>query len=80
MRCFTEKKDFTAMGTALDIQRRQKLRTDDTITRSRIDMTRRWIFEKGFPVGCKAINDILETQSLLPVRVCNLLYWSELII
>jgi len=67
--CLTTKKDVPDMGSRRDEQRRRTLRIDDNIRRQKIELTRTFIFEKGYPVGHDAINNILDSQSLVPVRV-----------
>jgi hypothetical protein len=58
------------MGTVLDMKRREKLkRSDNAQRRGLVEQVRTWIFDKGFGVGSKAVEEELKPQSWVPVRV-----------
>jgi hypothetical protein len=58
------------MGTKLDTRRRENERIDNDDRRAKIEMTRGWIFEKGYGVLSKAVQRVLAPMSLVPTRVC----------
>ena len=69
-RCLVEKSDIDKLGMVSDFRRRSKRRVDNQNRQRKIDMVRECIFERGYKVGCKAIERVLENGSLVPVRVC----------
>ena len=74
--CFTKKKDIMAMGTTVDTQRHAKVRRDDEHTRNKIDNTCHWIFEKGLSTESAAIEHVLGSESLVPIRVGHIHFIS----
>jgi hypothetical protein len=58
------------MGTKLDTRRRENERVDNDDRKEKVEMTRGWIFEKGYGVLSKAVQRILAVTSLVPTRVC----------
>ena len=74
-RCFTKKKDIAAMGTTIDTQRCAKVRRDDEHTQNKVDNTRRWIFEKGLGTESVAVERVLASESLVPIRVSPILFF-----
>jgi hypothetical protein len=57
------------MGSHNDRHRREKLRTDSAKRQSDVEMTRSWIFERGYPVAGPQVNAVLGAQSAVPTRV-----------
>ena len=67
------------MGTKRDMARRVKrARIDDRESRHRLRSVRRFIFEHGKGTDSKKINDLLDEDSLLPIRVCLLFLQNDL--
>jgi hypothetical protein len=60
------------MGTKLDARRRENERVDDDDRKKKVEMTRSWIFERGYGVLSKAVQRILSPMSLVPTRVCSI--------
>jgi hypothetical protein len=58
------------MGTKPDARRRENERVDDDDRRKKVEMTRNWIFERGYSVLGRAVQRILAPKSLVPTRVC----------
>ncbi|OSD06437.1 hypothetical protein PYCCODRAFT_1442622 [Trametes coccinea BRFM310] len=67
-RCRINKDKIIEMGTANDIARRNWIRVDNTDLNHRINLTRRWIFEKGMPITSVYISRILDEMSITPTR------------
>ena len=68
-RCFIEKDEVYMMGTTVDMQRCAKRRVDSTIRQGRVETARKLIFQHGFAVSGKPIDQALGEQSLVPTRV-----------
>ena len=68
-RCFIEKDEVYMMGTTVDMQHRAKSRVDSTIRQGRVETARKLIFQHGFAVSGKPIDQALGEQSLVPTRV-----------
>jgi hypothetical protein len=62
------------MGTKLDAKRREDT-CEDTIRRQdKVELTRRWIYEKGVSVNSSWVERVLKPKSWVPTRVnltCN---------
>jgi hypothetical protein len=69
-RCLVRKDQISALGTKLDSRRRDQIREDDMSRQENVEMTRGWIFEKGYRVLSAAVGRILSAMSLVPTRVC----------
>jgi Plavaka transposase len=68
-RCFIQKDQIGAIGTTIDEQRRRHERVDSEHRQGDVEMTRSWIFEKGYGIISKHIENILQPTSLVPTRV-----------
>ncbi|GJE92524.1 hypothetical protein PsYK624_086780 [Phanerochaete sordida] len=66
--CLTQKAHIVSLGTKADTQRRSKLRMDTSWLWDKIEMCRSWIFERGYGVGSKMVDNVLGALSLLPTR------------
>src|SRR5882762_8733028 len=75
-RCFIEKDEVYMMGTMVDMQRRAKCRVDSTIRQGRVETARKLIFQSGFAVSGKPIDQALGEQGLVPTRVSSLLLFA----
>jgi hypothetical protein len=76
-RCLIENTKISAMGTLNDMkQRLQNLRLHGTDARwpEKVDMVRKFIFEKGYAVNSRAVERVLAETSLVPTRVCAMSY------
>jgi hypothetical protein len=69
-RCLVKKDQIGEMGTKLDARHRANERVDNDARRSKVEMTRSWIFERGYSVAGTAVENILAPTSLVPTRVC----------
>lgn len=70
-RCLVTKEQAQEMGTVNDMKRRiKKARVDTERWQSWIERVRRWIYEDGNMADGKAVNDVLNSESLSPTRVC----------
>ncbi|KAF7293522.1 hypothetical protein MIND_01130500 [Mycena indigotica] len=67
-RCFIEKSQISETGTVYDMKRREVLRVDDHHRRQTIEDARRAIFDNGFAVGGPSIDNMLKSNSWVPVR------------
>jgi hypothetical protein len=69
-RCLVKKDQIGEMGTKLDARRRENGRVDNDDRRRKVEMTRGWIFERGYGIAGIAVQRILSPMSLVPTRVC----------
>ena len=72
-RCLVQKDKIGKLGTLADRKTRKNLKTvqTDSIQRQkRVELTRRWIFEKGMGIGSARVEGILKKRSEVPTRVC----------
>jgi len=72
-RCLVAKAEIPALGTELDMQRRQcaqGMRTDNDSRKHRVERARKAIYVKGKPITSKQVDDLLGDGSLVPTRVC----------
>jgi len=61
------------MGTKLDMKRRQtQTRVDDRRRQRHVEYARKLIFELGAAVDGKRVQDILNDESYVPVRVSSI--------
>lgn len=68
--CKVLKSRIYLLGSKSDMHARQRLlRTDSNDRRRRIELARRLIFERGVNVTSKRIEEILGSESLVPIRV-----------
>ena len=51
-------------------QRRTLARIDNVKRRNRVEMAREKIYEKGYVVDSKAVETLLQEDSLVPTAVC----------
>ncbi|KAI0054412.1 hypothetical protein BV25DRAFT_1817100 [Artomyces pyxidatus] len=66
--CFVKKDQIGALGTHADRLRRMKPRVDDARRQDKVETTRRWIFERGYAIACKAVQRVLDPLSMVPTR------------
>jgi hypothetical protein len=72
-RCLVAKAEIPALGTELDMQRRQcapGIRTDNDSWKHRVERARKAIYVKGKPITSKRVDELLGDGSLVPTRVC----------
>ena len=69
-RCLVKKDQIDDMGNKLDARRRKKERVDNDDIKMRVNMTREWIFTRGYGVLSNAVQRKLAPMSLVPTRVC----------
>lgn len=63
------KKYIPALGTKVDMQRRQHIRTDNEIRRALVESARKLIFIHGIGINGAQVEARLKEQSLTPTRV-----------
>jgi len=68
-RCFIKKVYISGLGTNVDGQRRAKLRTCDQRYQTKIETARRIIYEQGYVVNSKAVDNVIGSESFTPTRV-----------
>ena len=73
-RCFIKKEHIQSLGTKVDGQRRAKLRTCDQGYQRKIETARKIIYEKGYVVNSKAVDDVIGSQSFTPTRVSRAIH------
>ncbi|KAJ3981308.1 hypothetical protein F5890DRAFT_1417947 [Lentinula detonsa] len=67
--CLILKEDIAKLGMKRDMKNRiKKLRRDGLQLRARVDKARKLIFEKGFGVESTAVKNLLDSESLTPVK------------
>ncbi|KAJ3751241.1 hypothetical protein DFH05DRAFT_1532440 [Lentinula detonsa] len=67
--CLILKEDIAKLGMKRDMKNRiKKLRRDSLQLRARVDKARKLIFEKGFGVESTAVKNLLDSESLTPVK------------
>jgi hypothetical protein len=64
-----QKTQIPEMGSHQDRRRREDTRIDSDRRRFDIEMTRGWIFERGYPVAGSKVEAILKPSSGVPTRV-----------
>ena len=70
-RCLIPLDRVTKMGMRQDMaQRRTLARIDDVKRRNRVETAREKIYEKGYVVGSRVVEDLLQEDSLVPTAVC----------
>jgi len=67
--CLIEQHRINGLGTRVDDQRRNHLRTDTEQCRHRVETSRFWIYEKGKGVKSQRVEDLLHEKSYTPTRV-----------
>ena len=67
--CFTMKTRADALDTRVDDQKHSHSHVDTPLWQCKVETTRKYIFEQGWGVNSKAINDILQEDSYTPTRV-----------
>ena len=68
-RCFIRKEHISGLGTKVDGQRRAKLRKSNQRYQDKIETARKIIYEKGYVVNSKAVDDVIGSESFTPTRV-----------
>ncbi|KAI0337344.1 hypothetical protein BDW22DRAFT_1468571 [Trametopsis cervina] len=66
--CLAEKAKVAAMGSKLDMKRRNQTRQDTESVQSRIVQARSWIFTRGYRIKSAMVERLLGPLSLLPCR------------
>jgi len=70
-RCLIPLDRVASMGMRRDmIQRRTLARIDNVKRRNRVETAREKIYEKGYVVDSKAVEALLQEDSLVPTAVC----------
>lgn len=70
MRCFVKKSRIPQIGLKRDMKNRViHARVDNVLIHQSIELTRKWIFEKGFGVRSVHIQRKLDPTSIMPIRV-----------
>jgi hypothetical protein len=59
------------MGLQEDLSRRKKLRKDDAARRDKVGKCVEMIHEEGRPVSCKAVEDLMQPESWVPITVIH---------
>jgi hypothetical protein len=72
-RCLIKKDYIKGLGTAVDKQRRAKLRKGDERYRAKIETAREIIYKKGYAVNSKAVDRVIGSESFTPTRVSTLI-------
>jgi hypothetical protein len=57
------------MGSRNDRNRRENIRSDSERRQADIEMTRGWIFERGYPIDGSQVKGVLGSTSAVPTRV-----------
>ena len=73
-RCLTPLSLTHRMGLQEDLSRRKKLRKDDATRRDIVEKCVKMIHEKGRPVSCKAVEDLMQPESWVPITVIHHLW------
>jgi hypothetical protein len=69
-RCLIPKDWISQLGSKLDMLRREKhARIDSAPCRGKIELVRKWIYERGYSLGSIFIKRLLELGSFTPSRV-----------
>lgn len=71
-RCLVQKSEIADMGSKRDMSRRadpRYMRSDTNFLRRKIELVRKWIFEKGIILNGTAVEGLLFAESLVPTRV-----------
>jgi hypothetical protein len=81
-RCLVAKAEVPALGTELDMQRRQCAQgicTDNDSRKHQVERARKAIYVKGKPIMSKQVDDLLGDRSLVPTWVCliHLIYQAN---
>lgn len=70
-RCLIKGEYINGLGTKVDRQRRAKLRKCDRQYQAKIEDARKIIYEKGYVVNSKAVDQVIGSESLTPSRVSS---------
>jgi hypothetical protein len=62
------------LGTKVDEQRRAKYRKSDNRYRTNIETARKIIYEQGYVVNSKAVDEVIGSESFTPTRVSDIDY------
>ncbi len=69
LRCLVTKAEIPALGTELDIQKRQSAegaRMDSDTRKCQVEHAQKAIYVKGKPITSKQVDDLLGDESLVP--------------
>ncbi|KLO04861.1 hypothetical protein SCHPADRAFT_840114 [Schizopora paradoxa] len=67
-RCLISKSDIHLLGSKKDAKNRKILRTDDAKRQDKITTCRKFIYEDGYVVNSKAVENILKEESWVPTK------------
>lgn len=68
---FDSENQIKDIGSHVDDQRRAHIRVDTERRQKKVNMSQKWIFEKGRGVNSQAVNDILQEDSYVPTQVSS---------
>ena len=71
--CLIKKDYIKGLRTAVDKQRRAKLRKGDERYRANIETAREIIYKKGYTVNSKAVDRVISLESFTPTRMSTLI-------
>lgn len=70
-RCLVKKSAICALGTPADMKQRQDgKRVDSCALHMKIAKARKLIYQQGYVVNSKLVDDLLKPESLVPTEVC----------
>lgn len=76
--CKIAKEDIPNLGTDSDAAVRvEQVRRDDADRRQKVVDARKLIYERGYVVNSKKVDDLLKPESLVPTEVCIILTESD---
>ena len=67
--CFIKKEYISGLGTKVDDQRCDHLRTDTEQRQSKVEKSRTWIFDSGRGVNSTWVNNLLQEDSWMSTQV-----------
>ena len=73
-RCFVEKDKIPRLGLKVDKRTRERERVDDHPRRKNVELTRTWIFERGYRLNSVYVDRVLGPKSYIPTRVSIPIY------
>ena len=73
-RCFVEKAQIPRLGQEVDKRLRERERVDDHPRRKNVELTRTWIFERGYRLNSVHVDRVLGPKSYIPTRVSIPIY------
>ena len=69
-RCKVKKSEISKLASKRDMKVRKRVREDDTTRQDKIKLSRKFIYEQGYVVNSKAVENLLKDESLVPTMVC----------